>query len=144
MSFAVDVSVLLYASDSASLHHQPTARFLEGCARGEELFCLTWPTIVSYLRISTHPAIFSRPLSPDEAQSNVESILGLAHVRVLSEQEGFWETYRRATHGLVVRGNLVPDAHLAAVLLQNGIRVLYSFDSDFRKFDFLEVRTPAA
>jgi uncharacterized protein len=140
MSFAVDVNVLLYASDSASPHHEPTSHFLAACARRDELFCLTWPTVMSYLRISTHPAIFDQPLPPEDARSNIESILNLSHVRVLSEQEGFWEIYRRATDGLIVRGNLVADAHLAAVLLQNDIRVLYSYDSDFRKFGFLEVR----
>jgi hypothetical protein len=41
-----------------------------------------------------------------------------------------------------VRGNLVPDAHLAALLRQHGISRLYTHDRDFRKFDFLEVIDP--
>jgi hypothetical protein len=41
-----------------------------------------------------------------------------------------------------VRGNLVPDAHLAALLKQHGIRRLYTNDADFRKFPFLDVRSP--
>ena len=45
---------------------------------------------------------------------------------------------------LPVRGNLVPDAHLAALLRQHGIRTLYTNDSDFRKFSFLDVRNPFA
>jgi predicted nucleic acid-binding protein len=43
-----------------------------------------------------------------------------------------------------VRGNLVPDAHLAALLLQHGVKTLYTKDTDFRKFDFLNVRDPLA
>ena len=43
---------------------------------------------------------------------------------------------------LVVRGNLVSDAHLAAILFQHGIRRLYSADSDFRKFATLDVKNP--
>jgi predicted nucleic acid-binding protein len=38
-----------------------------------------------------------------------------------------------------VRGNLVPDAHVAALLRQHGVRRLCTADRDFRKFDFLEV-----
>jgi hypothetical protein len=38
----------------------------------------------------------------------------------------------------------VPDAHLAAILFQHGVRVLYSNDRDFRKFGSLEVRDPFA
>jgi hypothetical protein len=92
--------------------------------------------------MATHPAIFSRPLSPDEAMRNVESFLQLPHVRVFGEQEGFWETYRESILGLSPRGNLVPDAHLAALLRQHGIRTFYTTDRDFKKFTFLDVKDP--
>ncbi|MEZ5727160.1 MAG: type II toxin-antitoxin system VapC family toxin [Burkholderiaceae bacterium] len=41
-----------------------------------------------------------------------------------------------------MRGNLVPDAHLAAVLVQHGVTRIYTHDQDFRKFDALEVIDP--
>jgi predicted nucleic acid-binding protein len=41
-----------------------------------------------------------------------------------------------------VRGNLVPDAHLAALLRQHGVRRLYTADTDFHRFPFLEVSDP--
>jgi len=41
-----------------------------------------------------------------------------------------------------VRGNLVPDAHAAAILFQHGVRTLYTNDRDFRKFESLDVRDP--
>src|SRR5579859_1936148 len=120
MSFAVDVNLLLYASDSASPFHEDSGKFLSDCASADEVFCLTWPTVMAYLRIVTHPGIFERPLGPEEACENVESLLARPNVRVLAEQEAFWEAYRRAAKGLSVRGNLVPDAHVAAILLQHG------------------------
>jgi predicted nucleic acid-binding protein len=43
---------------------------------------------------------------------------------------------------LPVRGNLVPDAHLAALLRQHGVTTLYTNDVDFRKFTFLTVVNP--
>ena len=43
-----------------------------------------------------------------------------------------------------MRGNLVPDAHLAALLKQHGVRTLFTRDADFRKFRFLDVRDPFA
>jgi predicted nucleic acid-binding protein len=43
---------------------------------------------------------------------------------------------------MVVRGNGVPDAHLAALLRQHGVRMLYTADADCRRFAFLEVRNP--
>ena len=142
MSFSCDVNVLLYASDQGSPVQEAARRFLEEAAAGGDLMCLGWPTIMSYLRIATHPGIFSAPLSPAEALANVEALAGLPHVRLLAEEEGFLEIYREVAGGLPVRGNLVPDAHLVALLRQHGVRTLYTRDADFRKFAFLDVRDP--
>ena len=142
MSFAVDVSVLLYASDEGSPHARRARDFLAERAATREVFCLAWPTLMGYLRIATHPAVFAAPLTPDEAMRNVDALVGLAHVRLLAEEEGFWEVYREVAGAVAARGNLVPDAHLAALLRQHGVRTLYTSDSDFRKFAFLEVKDP--
>lgn len=68
MSSFLNVNVLLYASDQASDRHLRARRFVETCAAGPEILCLTWPTLMSYVRIATHPRIVSSPLSPDEAR----------------------------------------------------------------------------
>jgi toxin-antitoxin system PIN domain toxin len=142
LSYALDVNVLLYASDKTNVWFGAAKRFLEERIADPDLMCLTWPTIFAYLRISTHPRIFLRPLSPDEALNNMGALLSLPRARVLSEGEGFLEVYRKITSGFPVRGNLVPDAYLAALLMQHGVRRIYTKDLDFRKFDFLEVLPP--
>lgn len=144
MSFSCDVNVLLYASDAASPIHEPARQFLNQATAGGDLFCLGWPTLMSYLRIATHPGIFSAPLTPKEALANVEALAVLPHVRLLAEQDGFLEIYRDVAGAFPVRGKLVPDAHLVALLKQHGIRTLYTRDTDFRKFSFLDVRDPFA
>ena len=142
MSYSVDVNLLLYASDRSCPQHDAAARFLQQRATDPDIFFLFWPTVFGYLRISTHPRIFVHPLSPAEALANIEALLKLPRVRAVSEEEDFLEFYREVGRRLTVRGNLVPDAHLAALLRQNGVRTLYTTDSDFRKFDFLDVRNP--
>jgi uncharacterized protein len=144
LSFALDTNLLLYASDARSPFHSRTRSFLDSCLGGEEVFYLGWPTLMNYLRISTHPAVFDRPLTPDEAMTNVEVLLENPHVRVLAEEEGFWSIYRQLTAEVPTRGNLVPDAHLAALLRLHGVRTLYTNDRDFQKFAFLDVRNPLA
>ncbi|MFB3088346.1 MAG: hypothetical protein ACE10E_08555, partial [Acidiferrobacterales bacterium] len=62
---------------------------------GPETLCFGWPTLMAYLRISTHPRIFGPPLSAEKAVGNVESLLDLPQVRVLSEGDGFWSCYRQ-------------------------------------------------
>ena len=142
MSYSLDVNVLLYASDRSSDRHVRARRFVETCAAGPEILCLTWPTMMSYLRIATHPRIFSAPLSPDEAFGNISALVALPHVRAVSETDGFLDAYRHVAGEMPVRGNLVPDAHVAAILLQHGVRTLYTNDRDFRKFQSLDVRDP--
>jgi hypothetical protein len=142
MSFALDVNILLYASDSSSQFHNKAKSFMESCMTGRELFYLAWPTAMSYLRIATHPAIFGHPLSPDEAMANIEALLRLPQARFLSEEKGFWDTYRSITAQVPTRGNLVPDAHLAALLQYHGVKRLVTNDRDFHKFTFLEVQDP--
>jgi len=144
LSFSCDVNVLLYASDASSPVHGVARSFLEEAAGGRDLFCLGWPTVMSYLRIATHPRIFERPLTPAEALANVESLDALPHVRFLSEEPGFLEAYREVARVSPIRGNLVPDAHLAVLLRQHGVGTLYTRDGDFRRFGFLDVRDPFA
>jgi predicted nucleic acid-binding protein len=57
------------------------------------------------------------------------------------ELDGFWRTYLDSSGG-TVRGDLVPDTHLASLKRQNGVRILYTRDSGFRRFDFIDVRDP--
>lgn len=142
MSFAVDTNVLVHASDTGSPFHERAREFLEECAAGPELFCLAWPTLMGYLCTVTHPRIFADPLSPGTAVANVESLLSLPHVRALSEGDRFWECYGEVTRDVVVRGNLTPDAHLVALLLEHGVQRLCSNDSDFRKFAMIRVSDP--
>lgn len=142
MSFAIDVNILLYASDVSSLHFERARSFIESCMVQSEVFAIGWPTVMGYLRMATHPAIFDHPLSPDEAMANIETLLNLPHARFLSEEEGFWNVYRTTTADVPTRGNLVPDAHLAALLRQHGVKTLYTHDRDFLKFPFLDVRDP--
>jgi hypothetical protein len=144
VSYSLDVNVLLYASDRASERHAKARSFLESCAASPEIICLAWPTLMSYLRIATHPRIFSTPLSPAEALGNAATLLALRQVRAVSEMEGFIEAYKSVAGEMPVRGNLVPDAHIAAILLQHGVRTLYSNDRDFRKFQSLDLRDPFA
>ncbi len=144
MSFAIDANALLYASNRESPNWATATRILAECVTRKEVFYLPWPVIMAYLRISTHPAIFVSPLTPAEATGNVKALLQIPHARVLSEGPRFWEEYQKVTNSIVVRGNLVPDAHIAALLLEHGVKEILTNDTDFLKFPFLKVINPFA
>ncbi len=143
MSVTVDANLLVYASNSADPAHGPARALMERLAAGPELVYLFWPTVMGYLRIVTHPSILPRPLTPADAARNIAQLLARPHVRTLGEAEGFWDLYC-LTAGDHARGNDVPDAHLAALMRQHGVGVIYTRDRAFRRFDGIEVRNPLA
>lgn len=142
MSYSVDANILLYASDRLNPRYDAARAFMSDRTSDPDLLCLSWPTVMAYLRIATHPAIFTNPLTPQEALANIQALVDMPRTKLLSEEEGFLEVYQQVTGDFPVRGNLVPDAHLAAILNQHGVRVIYTNDRDFLRFDFLEVRDP--
>lgn len=144
MSYTVDANVLLYASDESSPLHGAARAVVERLARGPDIAYLFWPTVMAYLRIATHPAIFDRPLSGTEAIRNVEQLLDRPHVQVPGEQDGFWDRYREVARDARPSGNLVADAHLVALMVENGVRTIWTHDRDFRRFATIDVHDPFA
>jgi toxin-antitoxin system PIN domain toxin len=142
VSFAIDVNILVYASSDGEPRQEAAQQFLQACARGPETFYLAWLTVMSYVRIVTHPKIMSVPLTNEAAHRNVESLLGLPHCQTLSEQDGFWAAYLECSKEFAVRSNDVPDVYLATILKQNGVTRLYTADRGFRRFDFLKAIDP--
>jgi toxin-antitoxin system PIN domain toxin len=142
VSFTFDANVLLYASDETSPYHPQARAFLDRVASGDELVYLFWPTVMAYLRIATHPAIFERPLPPADAVANVERLLALANVQTAGEHDRFWAHYLHVAGEADARGNIVPDAHLVALMAENGVRTIWTRDRDFRRFPGIEQRDP--
>ena len=142
MSATVDSNVLLYSSDRGSGFQGRARDLLERLGTGSEIVYLFWPVLIGYLRVSTHPSIFSDPLPVDRAVANVEQLLGRPQVRTPGEGENFWRLYREITSGVVVGGILVSDAHVVALMKENGVDTIWTHDRDFRKFDEIRVRDP--
>ena len=144
MSFAVDANLILYASDEESPYHARAVEVLDAIALGPELVYLFWPTVMAYLRIATHPAIFARPLSQADARANVDTLLRLPHVHAVGEEETFWRRFTEVADDVRPTGNLVPDTHLVALMLENGVRSIWTRDRDYRKFTGIRVHDPFA
>ncbi len=142
MSVALDTNVLLHASDTASKFHPQAQLTLREFANGTEIVYLFWPVVMGYLRIATHPAIFESPLAPDDAFANIEALVSRPNVRTPGEDDGFWQLFRAAGEDVTARGNLVPDAHVATLMQQCGVRTIVSHDRDFRKFEGIRVVDP--
>jgi len=137
----VDANLLLYAHDPRATQHEASRRWLEGVLSGRELVGFAWLTLWAFLRISTNPRVYERPLSIDEAEGLVESWLGRSMVRILDPGERHWEILRDLTRSGQSAGPLVMDAALAAIAIEHGA-TLATTDRDFSRFDGLTWRNP--
>jgi toxin-antitoxin system PIN domain toxin len=141
LSATVDTNVLLYAANADDEAHAVALELLKRLAGGPGLLSLFWPTIMGFLRIATHPAIFPDPYTPEQAVVAITALLERPNVRTPAEHDWFWKLYR-STADAQTRGNHIPDAHLAALMRQHGVAVIYTRDRDFRRYDGIDTRDP--
>jgi toxin-antitoxin system PIN domain toxin len=104
---------------------------------------IAWVTLLAFVRISTNPRVFERPLLAGEAVGIVSSWLARPAVSVLEAGEPCWEILRDLLVTAQVTGPLVMDAFLAALALENGA-TLATTDRDFARFPKLKLMDPAA
>lgn len=143
MSETVDVNVLVYATDESSPRHAASQRAIEALATGPAPLYLFWPVVFGYLRVATLSAVAPRPLRTADAQRNIAELMARPNVRMAGEADRFWEIYRAVSADVTPRGNLVPDAHIVALMRQHGVGTIWTYDRDFRKFSGIRAREPA-
>lgn len=142
MTATIDTNLLVFAVDESSPRHERARRLIEWIATGPQVVHLFWPALMGFVRIVTHPSIFARPLSAEAAEAAVERLIVRPHLRVGGELEHFWTAYRQTSEGVKPRGNLVPDAHLVALMRQAGVSTIWTHDRDFRKFSGITSKDP--
>lgn len=132
----IDANVLLYAVDSSSRFHAPAHDYLEAALGGVTRVGFPWASLLAFQRIITHPRVSSRPLSADNAWGFVTDWLAADQAWVPTPGPSHADILGRFLAAGDLRGNLVTDAHLAALAIEHGVAVA-SFDSDFARFEGL-------
>ena len=135
-----DVNVLLYAYDVKSPFHEKARVWFEEVLANEQVF-FTWHTITSFIRIATHPRALRHPTTISKAVSIVEKWLELENAHLVSLEKKNWPLYAKLLMDGQAFGNLVMDAHLAAMAASCGAR-LASPDRDFARFPGIQVINP--
>jgi toxin-antitoxin system PIN domain toxin len=137
----VDSNLLLYAFDAGAKHHEAARSWLEGVLDSSEQVGFAWVTLLAFVRIGTNPNALSRALSIEEATDIVTSILQRPNAILLDPGERHWTLLHRLLVDAQARGDLVTDAHLAALAIEHGATVC-TLDRDFAHFPGLRWRNP--
>ena len=136
-----DVNLLIYAVDDRSADHLAARRWLETTLNGPETVGLCWPVLTAFLRLTTNARLFTSALSIDEALDVVDGWLSRSPVTIIEPGHRHSAILRELLEPLGVGGNLVADAHLAAIAIEHGA-LLCSADRDFGRFTGLRWHNP--
>jgi toxin-antitoxin system PIN domain toxin len=141
--FVVDTNVLVYAADEESPAHSRCRELLEGWRRQASAWYVTWGIVYEFLRVTTHHRVFRAPWPAAKAWSFVEAVLASPGIGVLTPTERHAEVAGAVIAEIpFLSGNLMHDAQTAILMREHGIKAIYTRDTDFHRFPFVEPVDP--
>ncbi len=139
----LDANILLYARVECFEQHTIASNWLDEQLNGVTGVGIPWPTLLAFIRLISNRRVFERPLNTQEAWLQVERWLDCEPVWTPAPTERHREVMSALVPSIGNRPNLVPDAHLAALAIENGLK-LCSTDGDFARFPGLACENPLA
>lgn len=134
----VDANLLVYAHVASFPQHESARMWLEEqLATSLPRVGLPWPSLLAFVRLVTNPRVFTEPESIVDAWEQVEAWLDAEPAWVPAPQSGHRRILGECLSVSALRANDVPDAHLAAIAIEHGLR-LATTDSGFARFKRLE------
>ncbi len=137
-----DVNVLVYAHREDTAHHAGCRRWLEDVVNGEAAYAVSELVLSGFLRVVTHPKVFTKPSTLKSALTFAEQLRDQANAVLVQPGARHWDIFSRLCIESGVKGNLVPDAYLAALAIESGCEWV-TMDRDFSRFAGLRLRHPA-
>jgi toxin-antitoxin system PIN domain toxin len=137
----VDANVLLYAVNSASEHHASSRRWLDGALSGADIVGLAWVPLLAFARLTTKHGLFPTPLAPEAAMAQIRDWCSAPSAVLVNPTARHADVLSDLLSRVGTGGNLVNDAHLAALAIEHRASVV-TYDSDFGRFDGMRWYTP--
>jgi uncharacterized protein len=136
-----DVNVLVHAFREDAPQHERYRNWLAATIASDAPFGVAELVLSGFLRIVTHPRVF-KPATPIErALEFAEALREQPNAVVITPGRRHWQIFTRLCTEAEARGNLVPDAYLAALAIESGSEWISS-DRDYARFRGLRWRHP--
>ncbi len=141
--FVVDTNVLVYAAQEESPFHDACQQLLTKAGRQASAWYVTWGIVYEFLRVTTHPRVFRSPWNAQQAWGFIAALFASPSLSVLTAGD----RHRRVAEELIqgtpyISANLWHDAHTVVLMREHGIRRIYTRDTDFHRFPFVEPIDP--
>ena len=137
----LDANILIYAVNADAPLNRKAKAWLESALSGRETVGFPWAVLLAFLRLTTRPGLFRRPLPVDTAFHLVARWLEQPPATVVHPGPRHLQVLRELLRPLGTAGNLTSDAHLAALAIEHRAE-LCSSDTDFARFPGLAWRNP--
>jgi toxin-antitoxin system PIN domain toxin len=136
-----DVNVLVYAHREDMVNHNAYRAWLEYVLNGEQAYGMADIVLSGFLRVVTHPRVFDPPSTIEQALAFVDDVRNQPHCVPINPGPRHWAIFESLCRTINVKGNLVPDAYLAALAIESGSEWITT-DRDYGRFPGLSWRHP--
>lgn len=141
--FVVDSNVLIDATNDLSPFHAKCRGLLDSWRKQPSPWFLTWAICFEFLRVSTHPRVLRPPLFGPRAWNILQSLFASKSLAILVPTERHAAVAKLTLDELpYLAGNIMHDTHTAVLMREHGVRRIYTRDTDFHRFPFLEPVDP--
>ena len=138
-----DVNVLVYAYRRDMANHEQYRAWVGRTVNAGRPYGICEFVLSSFVRVVTNRRVFRKPSTPSEALSFTRQLLSPSSCVPVRPGPRHWHIFDGLCRQHDVRGNLVPDAYLAAIAMEANCE-LVTVDGDFSRFAGLRWRHPFA
>lgn len=136
-----DVNLLVYAFREDTERHAECATWLDALVNGQEAYGVSDHVLSGFIRIVTHPKVMQQPSRPERALAFAETLRGAPNAVPVQPGPRHWAIFTGLLRASGAKGNLVPDAYLAALAIESGCEWVTT-DGDFARFPGLRWINP--
>ena len=136
-----DINLLVYAYNDGSPHYDAARTWWEGLVNGTEPVGLPWFVVVGFIRLMTNPRVVVHYVTPEQAVGYVREWLACDHINIINPGLEHLTLLQQNLDAAGTGGNLVPDAHIAALAMEHGGEA-HTGDADFGRFPGLRWHNP--
>ena len=136
-----DVNVLVHAHRPDSVRHRDYRDWLGDVVNGDAAYGLSDFVLSAFLRVVTNAKVFRNPTPLDVALRFVSDVRDQPNRVSVAPGPRHWEIFTDLARRVGARGNLIPDAYLAALAIESGCEWITT-DRDYSRFPGLRWRHP--
>ena len=137
----VDVNVLVYAHRTDVPRHDAYRNWLEALINGNQAYGVSDMVLSGFLRVITHPRVFNPPSDLATGLVFADTVRSQPNAVLIAPGQKHWDIFRSLCETTNAKGNLIPDAYLAALAIESGSEWITT-DRDYSRFPGLKWRHP--